>query len=142
VFYLVVRSRRQENEMVGLNDLQRKILTALRAERVGVLRITRVGAEVIQVSVSGQRWFGKKAVSAVMNLMVHGLITRVEGQHYELTEQGARVASRLPGSAPARPRPASNLCPRCRKRLVPGCMRCTFCGSRVAARPNVSPPDA
>jgi hypothetical protein len=128
--------------MGGLNDLQRKILAALRAERVGVLRITRVGSEVIQVSVSGQRWFGKPAVNAVMNLMVHGMLTRVAGQHYELTEQGARVADRLPGSPPPPARSTNSTCTRCRKRLVPGRVRCSFCGSRVAAGATATAPDA
>ena len=83
--------------MGELNDLQRKMLHAMHAARLGVLRITRVGPDVVQVTVGENRWFGKPAVSAVMGLMVNGMLTRVQGQHYELTDQGMRTASKLPG---------------------------------------------
>ena len=129
-----------ETVMVGLKDLQRKILHAMRAGKLGVLRITKVGPDVVQVTVGEQRWFGKPAVGAVMNLMIHGLLTRVAGQHYELTDQGMRMAERLPGTARAT-RQRSTICPRCSKRLVQGCARCTCCGARIAASLTATAPE-
>ena len=130
-----------ETGMVGLNDLQRKMLHAMHAGKLGVLRISKVGPDVVQVTVGEQRWFGKSAVGAVMNLMIHGLLTRVAGQHYELTDQGMRMAVRLPGTASA-PRQRSTTCPRCSKRLVRGCARCSCCGARIAAAPTSAAPEA
>ncbi len=127
--------------MVQLTEMQEKILTALRREANAAVRIAKVGPDVIQVTVGDERWFGLQAVNAVMKLMVQGLLTRTVGQRYELTQEGTRVARHLPGGdltkqpvAPARP---SSTCPRCRKRLTPGSVRCAACGSRITRVPSV-----
>ena len=123
--------------MAELSDIQRKMLHAMHAAKLGILRITRVGPDVIQVTVGENRWFGKPAVTAVMSMMLHGMLTRVRGQHYELTELGMRTASKLPGVAPRAPK-RSTTCSRCNKRLVPGCVRCMACGARVAVVPTAT----
>ena len=121
--------------MQNLPDLQKRMLVAARSEASGIY-VTKVGDDVVVVRAGDERWYGRPAVNAAMVLMVQGYLTRV-GNRFELTELGMRTARTLRGSQPPEAAPAPSkraaACPRCRKTLRPGQLRCAACGARVPA---------
>ena len=126
--------------MEGLSDVQQQILLGVKNDPAGegAIRVSRLGSDVIEVRAGRYRSYGKQAVSAVVGLMVRGLVTRAHRNSYELTEKGSQLTGKLKGAiataegtaaAPQQRRDVD--CPRCKQRLRPGAPRCHSCGTRA-----------